>query len=113
MAHLTISVPEQYVGDLRRELLRAHAQRAAALQRALDAYLESHERLDDVEGALVELADLDAALSQLGWVPDAPPRAAALTAHPEVLGDALRAALAARGEPSALLALLRVVEGGH
>jgi hypothetical protein len=91
MAHLTISVPREHFDDLRRELLRAHAERAAALRRALDAYLVSHERLDDVRGALVELTDLDEALAQLGWDPAGEPRAVELTAHPEVVGDALRA----------------------
>lgn len=90
MAHLTISVPKEHVDELRRELLRVHAERAAALRRALDAYLESHERLDDVEGALVELTDLDAALSQLGWASQPEPRDVELTAHPELLEDALR-----------------------
>jgi hypothetical protein len=90
MAHLTISVPRELVDDLRRALLRAHAERAAALRRALDAYLASHERLDDVQGALVELADLDEAIAQLGWAPADPPRSVELSGHPEVLADALR-----------------------
>jgi hypothetical protein len=101
VAHLTIDVPEDLVDDLRRELRRAHAERAAALRRALDAYLETNQRLDDVEGALVELRDLDAALAQVGWVagPAAP---LTVTAHPEVLADAL----------DALPALARIVERG-
>jgi hypothetical protein len=89
VAHLTISVPKEHVDDLRRELLRAHAERAAALRRALDAYLRTHERLDEVEGALVELADLDEALGQLGFAPAAEPSPVSLRVHPEVLADAL------------------------
>jgi hypothetical protein len=109
MAHLTINVPEELVDDLRRALLRAHAERAAALRRALDAYLGSHDGLDEVEGALVELRDLDEPLAQLGW---APGRCApvTVTGHPEVLADALRA-LTASGAPSAV-ALARIVERG-
>jgi hypothetical protein len=122
MAHLTISVPEEHVDDLRRELLRAHAERAASLRRGLDAYLESHDRLDDVDGALVELGDLDAALAQLGWASVAGAHAVVLTAHPEVLADALRPMLAAaigdlsaavdrswrEGEPAGALAAERL-----
>ena len=91
MAHLTVIVPSEHVDALRRELLRAHADRAAALRRALDRYLESHDHLDDVEGALIELADLDAAIAQLGWEPAAAPRDVLLTVHPEVLADATTA----------------------
>jgi hypothetical protein len=95
MAQLTVSVPREVVDSLRRELLAAHAERAGALRRALDAYLATHERLDDVHGALVELQDLHEALAQLGWAPEREPRAITVTAHPEVLADALRAAGAA------------------
>jgi hypothetical protein len=112
MAHLTITVPEEHVDELRRALLRAHADRAAELRRALDAYLETHERLEDVEGALVELRDLDDALGQLGWAASMPPRHVVLTAHPELIADALRAAVAVAGESApALAALLAIVDG--
>jgi hypothetical protein len=112
MAHLTINVPEELVDDLRRELLRAHGARAAELRRALDAYLDSHTGLDAVEGALVELRDLDAAIAQLGWAPGRR-GPATVTAHPEVLADALRAR-AASGRPSeSLRALTRRVERGQ
>jgi hypothetical protein len=114
MAHLTISVPKEHVDDLRRELLRAHGERARELRRALDVYLGSHERLDEVEGALVELVDLDTAIAQLGWTPAAAPRAVELTAHPEVLSDALRELLASAAGASraSLLELARCVERG-
>jgi DNA-binding MarR family transcriptional regulator len=91
MAHLTISVPGDLVDDMRDELSRAHAERAAAVREALEAYLVSHERLDDVHGALVELTDLDEALGQLGWEPAGDAQPVELTAHPEVLADALAA----------------------
>jgi hypothetical protein len=97
MAHLTISVPDNLVDDLRRALLRAHADRGAAVRRALDAYLVSRERLDDVEGGVVELVDLHDALVQVGW--GATARSAgrlALSAHPELLADGLQAAARAR-----------------
>jgi hypothetical protein len=91
VAHLTINVPEEHVDALRRELLRAHAERVAALRQALDEYAGSRERLDDLQGALVELADLHHALAQLGWTPGRP-GAVTVTAHPEVIADAVAAA---------------------
>jgi hypothetical protein len=108
MAHLTINVPEELAGDLRRELRRAHAERADALRRALDAYREGGARLDDVEGALVELRDLEDALAPLAR------RAGpvTVTAHPEVLAEALHALLAVRPDDAALRALARTVDGG-
>ena len=108
MAHLTINVPEELVDDLRRELQRTLLARAAALRRALDTYLAAGGPLDDVEGALVELRDLDQALAQV-------PAAAApvaLTAHPEVLADTLCALIDARPGDAALHELLRSVEPG-
>jgi hypothetical protein len=89
MAHLTISVPAQLVDPLRHELVRAHADRASALARALERYLATHQRLDDLHGALIELTDLHDAIAQLGWQPAPEPQAVELTAHPEVLADAL------------------------
>jgi hypothetical protein len=112
MAHVTISVPEEHVDDLRRHLLRAHARCAAALRRALDAYLRSHERFDAVEGAVVELADLDEALHQVGWSAGREPRAVVLRAHPEVLVDALRALVDAHGSLTLRELLLSVEREG-
>ena len=114
MAHLTIIVPEEHVDALRRELLFAHAERAAALTRAVAAYLRSHDRLDDVEGALVELADLHATLAQLGWTASPAAGDLQLTAHPEVLADAVAAALASAAGPAfaGLRALARLVDLG-
>jgi phosphate uptake regulator len=106
MAHLTIDVPEELAEPLRRQLRRAHDGCVAALRRALDAYQDGHGDLDALEGALVELRDLDGALAQLSR-----PAPAAVTAHPEVLADAVGALLAARPEDGALRALARVVDG--
>jgi hypothetical protein len=88
MGRLTIDVAKDRVGDLRLILLRMHRQRMTALWRAWAVYVESHERLDDVEGALVEVRDLHDAIEQLGWF--APPEEASvtLTVHHEVLADA-------------------------
>jgi predicted short-subunit dehydrogenase-like oxidoreductase (DUF2520 family) len=105
MAHLTIDVPDGLVGPLRGQLRRAHSECVAALRHALDAYVDGGD-LDAVEGALVELRDLDAALAQL--VASSP---FAVTAHPEVLADAVGALLVARPHDTALHALARVVEG--
>jgi len=55
---------------------------------------------------LVELRDLDAALAQISR-----PAPVAVTAHPEVLADAVGALLAARPHNAALRALARVVDG--
>jgi hypothetical protein len=98
MAYLTITVPADLVDDLRRELRGTLAERAAALRRALD----------DIEGTLVELRDLDHALAQLAG----PPGPVPLTAHPEVLADALRALLDTRPTDVTLLELVRTVEWG-
>jgi hypothetical protein len=87
MAHLTINVPEELVDDLRREIRRALVERAAALRRALDAYLNGTGPLDDVEGPVVELRDLEHVLGQLAG----PPGPVSVSGHPEVLADALRA----------------------
>jgi hypothetical protein len=108
MAHLTINIPEELVDDLRRELCRALVERAAALRRALDGYLDSGGSLDHVEGALVEVRDLDQALAQLAG----PAGPVSVTAHPEVLTDALRALLHARPGDAVLQELVRVVNGG-
>jgi hypothetical protein len=95
MAHLTIHVPKEHVDDLRRELLRGHADRCETARLALAAYAESHAGLDLLEGALVEVRDLHDALEQLGWEATSAPSGIALTVHPEVLADALRALAAA------------------
>jgi hypothetical protein len=108
MAHLTINVPEELVDDLRRELRRTLAERAAALRRALDAYVNAAGPLDDVEGGLVELRDLDHVLLQLA----AAPGPGSVTGHPEVLADAVRALAQTRPADAALLELLRAVEWG-
>ena len=108
MAHLTINVPEELVDDLRRELQRTLLERAGALRRALDAYLHRNGPLDEIEGALVELRDLDHAVVQL----TGPPAPVAVTAHPEVLADALRTLLHTRPADAALRELLRSVEWG-
>lgn len=113
MAHLTIHVPEEHVDDLRRELVRAHAERVEALRRALAAYADSHDRLDRLEGLTVEIGDLHAAIEQLGWSPR-PRSAAAVTAHPEVLADAVDQLLTAGPVPDArLVELARRIDEGR
>lgn len=108
MAHLTVNVPEELVEDLRRELRRVLVERAAALRRALAAYLDSGGGLDAVEGALVELRDLDHALAQLAGARGP----VVLTAHPEVLADALRALVREQPANATPRDLLRSVEWG-
>src|ERR1044072_1142285 len=109
VAHLTINVPKDLVDDLRAELQRALLSRATALRHALDAYLDSSGPLDDLDGALVELRDLDHALVQLPPVTVA----STITAHPETLTDALRALVPRRPDDILLFELLRTVEGGR
>jgi hypothetical protein len=109
MAHLTINVPEDLVGDLRRQLRETHAECAAALRRSLNAYTDADGRLDDVEGALVELRDLDTALAALLDIPAGP---ATITAHPEVLADALAELLVARPDDPAIRELARIAARG-
>jgi hypothetical protein len=110
MAQLTVDIPGEVVDGLRQALLEAHAERLAVLRRAVDAYAASHERLDDVQGAVVEVADLHEVLEQLGWTPAPARRAVRLTAHPEVLADALQAMLARQGPEPHVLELARRVE---
>jgi hypothetical protein len=82
MAHLTIRVPEPHVAALRRELMRAYEER-------------------EQSGASVEADDLHEALEQL---PEGAGGDVAVTAHPEVLSDAVHALLgAALGELSAIV----------
>jgi hypothetical protein len=107
MAHLTIHVPEDHVDALRRELIGAYRERAQALHRMVEGRLGPGDVLEEVQGAVVELRDLHDAIDQLGW--EAGPRSGPvpLTAHPEVLADALRALLTgALAELSAIVARL-------
>jgi hypothetical protein len=108
MAHLTINVPEDLVDDLRRQLRATHAECAAALRRSLDVYTDAGGCLDDVEGALVELRDLDTALAAL----DVPAAPVTITAHPEVLADALAALLTVRPDDPAVRELARIAARG-
>jgi hypothetical protein len=89
MAHLTIHVPKAHVDDLRRELLRAHAARVQQLRRMLDAYVDTQQLLDDVEGVIVEIRDFHDVIEQLGWSPTKRPVARAVIGHPEVLADVI------------------------
>lgn len=109
MAHLTINVPEDLVGDLRWQLRETHAECAAALRRSLDAYMDADGCLGDVEGALVELRDLDTALAAL----DVPAGPATITGHPEVLADALAALLTVRPDDPEVRELARIVAGSQ
>jgi hypothetical protein len=83
MAHLTICVPEDHAGDLRAELQRMFKECAATVRRA---NLDTERGLDAAEGALVELRDLREAIGQLSKAGEG---AVMVTAHPEVLHDAL------------------------
>jgi hypothetical protein len=97
MAYRTILVPERHAGGLRRALLAAHARCLDALARDLARYRAAHDRLDALEGGLVELRDLHEALEQIGWAPRR--GAVALSAHPEVLDEAVRAVAGAAFPP--------------
>jgi DNA-binding MarR family transcriptional regulator len=124
MAHLTICVPEDHAGELRGELQRMFQECAATVRRA---NIATERGLDAAEGALVELRDLREAIGQLRNAGEGP---VTVSAHPEVLRDALSrqlsravAALSVAfdrdedmgeraGPVAALLGLLATVEAG-
>jgi hypothetical protein len=93
MADLTIRVPGEHVDDVRDSLLHAYAAVAEALHHSALAHVESRAAPEDVFGHRTELLDLDDALDQVGI--EYPPLSEPLevTAHPEVLGDAVAGAL--------------------
>jgi hypothetical protein len=116
MADLTIRVPSELVDLVADELLQRYAVLAGTLHAAAVRYAATREALDALRGARVELFDVDDAVEQLHWGLGAPGTAAVeLTAHPEVLADALAGAAAvARERPAreGLEALLAEVMGG-
>ena len=94
MAQLTIPIPPEHVEALRDSVLHSYTAIAEALHDAVNSRLESGEAaVDTVLGLRVELADLDDLLDQLGVAPGAPIAPVELTAHPEVLSDAVHGAL--------------------
>jgi hypothetical protein len=98
MADLTIRVPPEHVDLLAGELLRRYAVLAGQLHAAARRQAGGGDALDALLGARVELLDLDDALEQLGWGGGPPGAALELTAHPEVLADAVTGALVAAAE---------------
>jgi hypothetical protein len=95
MADLTIRVPPEHGELLAAEFLRRYATLAHKLHAAAARQASSGDALDDLLGTRVELLDLDDALDQLGWGAAPPGGALELTAHPEVLADALTGVLVA------------------
>jgi hypothetical protein len=93
MALLTIPIPPEHVDAVRTSVLHAYTVTAEALHEAVNRRLESGDAIDAVAGLRVELSDLDDVLDQLGLAPGAPGEALELTAHPEVLSDAVHGAL--------------------
>ena len=93
MAHLTIRVPAAHVEAVRDSVLHAYTATAEALHEAVNRQLEAGEAMDDVLGLRVELADLDEALEQLGLASVPAGDTVEITAHPEVLSDAVHGAL--------------------
>ena len=93
MADLTIRVPGEHVDDVRDSLLHAYAAVAEALHHSALAHVESRAAPEGLRGHRTELLDLDDALDQIGF--EYPPLVedTELTAHPEVLGDAVAGAL--------------------
>ena len=89
MAHLTIRVPGTHVAAVRRALVGAHQRCGDELAQAAERYRVTHRAgdLDRIEGAAVELRDLRQAIEQLSRRA----RTTELTAHPEVIHDALAA----------------------
>jgi hypothetical protein len=93
MAHLTIPIPPEHVDAVRTSVLHAYTVTAEALHEAVNRRLETGDAVDAVAGLRVEISDLDDVLDQLGLAPGAPGEPLELTAHPEVLSDAVHGAL--------------------
>jgi hypothetical protein len=96
MAHLTIPIPPEHVDAVRTSVLHSYTVTAEALHAAVNRRLEAAdapEAVDAIAGLRVELSDLDDVLDQLGLAPGTPGEPVALTAHPEVLSDAVHGAL--------------------
>ncbi len=89
MAYLTIRVPGRHVAAVRRALVDVHQRCGDELAQAAERYRVTHraEDLDRIEGAAVELHDLRQAIEQLAGRT----RTTELSAHPEVIHDALAA----------------------
>jgi hypothetical protein len=115
MADLTIRVPSELVDPIADELLQRYATLAGTLHAAAARYASTREALDALRGARVELFDVDDAVEQLHWgLGSAGPLPIEVSAHPEVLADALAGALAAaqdRSTRDGLQGLLREVMG--
>ncbi len=92
MADLTIRIPPQHIDAVRDGLLHRLSAVADALHHAAGELAVRTHGEDDVRAHRVELADLEAALEQIGWDYESTDDAVELTAHPEVLSDALRQA---------------------
>ena len=93
MADLTIRVDAAHVPALRAGIMQAIGVAARGLAVSAEAQASDREAAADVDGHRRELADLEDAFEQLRSE-DAEVRAAVLlTGHPEVLSDAVHAAL--------------------
>lgn len=90
MADLTITVPPQHIDAVRDALLHMYAVVAEALHCAAGDHAVGRAAEESLTGHRVELADLDAALEQIGWSYEPVGQPVELTAHPEVLSDVFR-----------------------
>jgi hypothetical protein len=95
MAELTILVPSARVAALRESLLHSYTTIADALHHAINAAIDDEGDVADAFGHHVELDDIHAALDQL---PERADEDVELTAHPEVLSDAVYDALTSATE---------------
>lgn len=123
MAYVTIPIAPEHADRLASELLHRYAALARELYAAADRHADARDGLDALVGLQVELRDVEDALEQLEWGSRERLEAVELTAHPEVLADAVTAALAeaaqalardrcaAHGDPEAGPAALRAVAG--
>jgi hypothetical protein len=89
MANLTIRVPGEHVDDVRDALLDAYSAVAEALHLSAVRHLTDRAHADELLGHRTELLDLDDALMQVGVDPGPAAGPVEVTAHPEVLADAL------------------------
>jgi hypothetical protein len=89
MANLTIRVPGEHVDDVRDSLLDAYSAVAEALHLAAVRHLHDRAHADELLGHRTELLDIDDALLQIGVDHGPALELVEITAHPEVLADAL------------------------
>ncbi len=102
MERVSVEVPAALVGAIRETVVLLYDSTVEALHFALRSHLDRGEPRDEAERCRARLAELDRLLAELGWWGDAERQGRAggigLTAHRDVLHDALYGSLVEAGE---------------